>query len=54
MVDQMTLSNSAANQQLQVQSLRLITNNNYGQYARALVTIFQHYKNAGASAGVVY
>jgi hypothetical protein len=54
MVDQTTLSNSATNQQLQVQSLRLLTNNNYGQYARALVSIFLHYKNAVAGAGVVY
>jgi hypothetical protein len=54
MVDQGTLSNSATNQQLQVQSLRLLTNNNYGQYARALVTIFLHYKNAAAGAGTVY
>lgn len=54
MVDQTTLSSSATNQQLQVQSLRLLTNNNYGQYARALVTIFLHYKNAVAGAGVAY
>jgi hypothetical protein len=54
MVDQSTLSNSATNQQLQVQSLRQLTNNNYGQYARALVTIFLHYKNAVAGAGTVY
>jgi hypothetical protein len=54
MVDQSTLSASATNQQLQVQSLRLLTNNNYGQYARALVTIFLHYKNAAAGSGVVY
>jgi hypothetical protein len=54
MVDQTTLSASATNQQLQVQSLRLLTNNNYGQYARALVTIFLHYKNAVAGGGVVY
>jgi hypothetical protein len=54
MVDQTTLSASATNQQLQVQSLRLLTNNNYGQYARALVSIFLHYKNAVAGAGVVY
>jgi len=44
-VDQSTLSNSSTTQQLQVQSLRLSTNNNYGQYAHALVTIFLHYKN---------
>lgn len=48
------LSSSATNQQLQVQSLRLLTNNNYGQFARALVSIFLHYKNAVAGAGVVY
>lgn len=47
MVDQSTFSASATNQQLQVQSLRLLTNNNYGQYARALVTIYLHYKNLG-------
>lgn len=52
--DQGTLSNSATNQQLQIQSLRLQTNNNYGQYARALVSIFLHYKNAVAGGGVVY
>lgn len=54
MVDQSTFSNSAVNQQLQVQSLRLLTNNNYGQYARALVTIFLHYKTALAGGGIVY
>lgn len=53
-VDQATLSNSVTTQQLQVQSLRLIQGNNYGQFARALVTIFLHYKNAVAGAGVVY
>lgn len=53
-VDQATLSNSAVNQQVQVQSLRLIQGNNYGQFARALVTIFLHYKNALAGSGVVY
>jgi hypothetical protein len=51
-VDQSTLSASATNQQLQIQSLRALTNNNYGQYARALVSIFLHYK--GPVAGVVY
>jgi len=50
-VDQATFSNSSATQQLQVQSLRLLTNNSYGQFARALVTIFLHYKNA---IGTVY
>ena len=45
MVDQATLSNSSTTQQLQVQSLRTLTNNAYGQYARALVSIFLHYKN---------
>jgi hypothetical protein len=54
MVDQSTLSNSSTTQQLQIQSLRQLTNNNYGQYARALVTIFLHYKGAVAGAGVVY
>ena len=41
-------------QQLQVQSLRPLTNNNYGQYARAIVTIFLHYKKAVAGQGTVY
>jgi hypothetical protein len=54
MVDQSTLSSSSTTQQLQVQSLRQLTNNNYGQYARALVSIFLHYKNAVAGAGVIY
>lgn len=36
-VDQTTLSASATNQQLQVQALRALTNNTYGQFARALV-----------------
>jgi len=54
MVDQATLSNTSTTQQLQIQSLRALTNNNYGQYARALVTIFLHYKGAVAGAGVVY
>ena len=49
MVDQSTFSNSATNQQLQVQSLRLSTGNTYGQYARALVSIFLHYKNAAVT-----
>ena len=53
-LDQSTLSNSSTTQQLQVQQLRNILNNAYGQYARALVTIFLHYKNAVAGAGVVY
>lgn len=54
MVDQSTLSNSAVNQQLQVQSLRLLSNNTYGQFARAVVSIFLHYKTAVAGGGVVY
>ncbi len=53
-VDQATLSNSATNQQLQVQSLRQLTNNNYGQYARALVSIYLHYKGPAAGAGTPY
>lgn len=53
-VDQSTLSNSATNQQLQIQSLRLLTNNAYGQFARALVSIFLHYKGPVAGGGVVY
>lgn len=53
-VDQTTLSGSATNQQVQVKSLRFLTNNNYGQYARALVTVFLHYYNAVAGSGVVY
>lgn len=54
LVDQSTLSNSSTTQQLQVQALRALTNNNYGQFARALVTIFLHYKGPVAGAGVVY
>jgi hypothetical protein len=54
LVDQATLSNSSTTQQLQVQSLRQIQGNNYGQYARALLSIFLHYKNAVAGAGTVY
>lgn len=54
MVDQSTLSASATNQQVQLQSLRQLTNNNYGQYSRWLVSIFLHYKNAVAGSGVVY
>lgn len=54
MADGSLFSSSSTTQQLQVQSLRLLTNNNYGQYARALVTIFLHYKNAVAGAGTVY
>lgn len=53
-VDQTTLSASATNQQLQVQALRALTNNTYGQFARALVTIFLHYKGPAAGQGVVY
>jgi len=44
-VDQATLSNASTTQQVQVQSLRALTNNQYGQFARALVSIFLHYKN---------
>jgi hypothetical protein len=54
MVDQATLSASAVNQQLQIQSLRQLTNNSYGQFARALVSIFLHYKLALAGGGIVY
>lgn len=54
MVDQSTLSGSSTTQQLQVMSLRQNVNNNYGQFARALVSIFLHYKVAVAGAGVVY
>ena len=53
-VDQSTLSGSSTTQQLQIQSLRALTNNNYGQFARALVSIFLHYKGPVAGAGVVY
>lgn len=49
MVDQSTFSNVSATQQLQVQSLRSTTNNAYGQYARALVQIFLHYKRAAVT-----
>jgi hypothetical protein len=54
MVDQSTLSNSSSTQQLQVTSLRGLTNNNYGQFARAVVAIFLHYKQAAAGAGTPY
>jgi hypothetical protein len=54
LVDQGTLSASATNQQLQLQSLRQLTNNNYGQFSRWLVSIFLHYKTAVAGQGVVY
>ncbi len=43
-VDQATLSAVSTTQQVQVQSLRLLANNSYGQFARALVSIFLHYK----------
>lgn len=42
--DQGTLSNNSTTQQLQIQSLRALSNNAYGQYARALVSIFLHYR----------
>lgn len=45
-IDQSTFSASSTTQQLQVTSLRTLTNNNYGQYARALTQIFLHYRNA--------
>src|SRR5258708_27819905 len=54
LVDQATLSAAAVNQQVQIQSLRSITGNNYGQFARALVTIFLHYKTAISGTAVVY
>lgn len=54
MVDQSTFSSSSTTQQLQVQSLRQLTNNAYGQYARALVSIFLHYKGPVAGGAVVY
>jgi hypothetical protein len=54
MADGSLLSSSATNQQLQVQSLRQLTNNNYGQYARALVSIYLHYKGPAAGAGTPY
>jgi hypothetical protein len=44
-VDQSTFSASATNQQLQVLQLRQSTNNNFGQFARAIVSIFLHYAN---------
>jgi hypothetical protein len=53
-VDQSTLSASATNQQLMVRSLRLLTNNAYGQYARALVSIFLHYYQPVAGVGVPF
>jgi hypothetical protein len=46
MVDQSTFSSSSTTQQLQVTALRALPNNNYGQYARAVLSIFLHYKNA--------
>jgi len=52
MVDQATLSASATNQQLYVRALRASTNNNYGQYARAVVSIFLHYYGPAAGMGV--
>lgn len=42
-VDQATLSASSTTQQLQLRSLRQIQGNNYGQYARAVLSIFLHY-----------
>ena len=54
MADGSLFSSSSTTQQLQVQSLRQLVNNAYGQYARALVSIFLHYKNAVAGAGTVY
>lgn len=53
-IDQSTLSASAVNQQIQIQGLRLITGNTYGQFARATCTIFLHYKGPLAGQGVVY
>lgn len=53
-VDQSTLSGSATNQQLQVRSLRALTNNNYGQYARAVVSIYLHYYGPAAGSGTPY
>jgi hypothetical protein len=52
MVDQSTLSASATNQQLYVRALRALTNNAYGQYARAVVSIFLHYYGPAAGMGV--
>jgi hypothetical protein len=49
-VDQATLSNSSTTQQVKVQSLRALTNNSYGQFARALVSIFLHYQNGITTA----
>lgn len=44
-LDQSTLLNNSTTQQLQVLQLRQTTNNNYGQFARAIVSIFLHYAN---------
>ena len=49
-VDGSTLSSSATNQQLQVMSLRNQPGNGYGEYARALVQIFLHYKRAAVTS----
>jgi len=48
--DQGTLSSSSTTQQLQVQALRALSNNAYGQYARAAVSIYLHYRNAAVTA----
>jgi hypothetical protein len=50
MVDQSTFSNSSQTQQLQVTDLRRLSNNNYGQFARALVSIFLHYAQGVVTA----
>lgn len=45
-LDQATLSNASTTQQLQVEELEPLTNNQYGQFGRALVRIFLHYRKA--------
>ena len=49
MVDQSTFSAVSTTQQVQIASLRTLTKNAYGQYARALVSIFLHYRNAAST-----
>jgi hypothetical protein len=44
-IDQTTFSAVSTTQQLIVTSLRALVGNNYGQFARALVSIFLHYRN---------
>jgi len=43
-LDQTTLSNASTTQQLQVEELEPLANNQYGQFSRALVRIFLHFR----------